>query len=686
MVGWWWGRGDSGGAAGHVVVHVQVLFLSFISLCWHFAGTATPPLSERFRLMPPTPQSLPSVDTLHQTLGTLNDLHAQGIALLARQPVNNLHAQYSFLSSTPISQQQISTAVYMFSVPTHTDRCWICDSSNEKLRPTPETIRLRMFCDKNLWVSKDSTVCDCHMHGKHLHKNINIAKVKTQLTYVPVRDISELVGNLMQAHFLHSNIDSKFSFEDDSLTDMEYWTFTGLKKEDFNRLHGEIANKIRTSSNRSSRDALGIFMMKLRTGISHSELAGLFRVKKHVIHECVRHVREVLVCKDGFVQKHLGVHHVSREQIINEHTTTFARTLFGQDRVILVEDGTYIYIQKSADYLFARHTLSGHKHRYLIKPMVCCATDGYFIDIFGPYLADQKNSDAFIFKHQHEEMIQTDVTSLRKLVRDGDIYIVDRGFRGTEGTVSGVDIQYPAFDDESGQQDTKEANRTRKVTKIRWVVESANCRLKQFKFLARVVTNTQLRFVGDYCRIVAAICNAYRPPLAQNHPKHADMAQRMSARLGAQNELRIRCQKGGDLHSKSAKKWVPMKCSHVPGFPLLSEADIEEHLTFGCYQIKQARSYINEHLDEHGEFELQRAIYEEESFDESERKGKGRKRRRSKQNVLANIVHTKLQSRHYSDNSYHVYIEFDPSRTGAPWDKIVAWYCTCACGSRTLGC
>lgn len=52
-----------------------------------------------------------------------------------------------------------------------------------------------------------------------------------------------------------------------------------------------------------------------------------------------------------------------------------------------VFDGTYIYIQMSSDYVFQRRSYSTHKSRSLLKPMVIVGTDGYILDVIGPYFA-----------------------------------------------------------------------------------------------------------------------------------------------------------------------------------------------------------------------------------------------------------------------------------------------------------
>ena len=55
----------------------------------------------------------------------------------------------------------------------------------------------------------------------------------------------------------------------------------------------------------------------------------------------------------NFVSQHIGFHHISHVYFVSQHTTPLAKTLFSQhndEAAIIVLDGTYIYIQKSADY------------------------------------------------------------------------------------------------------------------------------------------------------------------------------------------------------------------------------------------------------------------------------------------------------------------------------------------------
>uniref|UniRef100_A0A8W8LM21 DDE Tnp4 domain-containing protein n=1 Tax=Magallana gigas TaxID=29159 RepID=A0A8W8LM21_MAGGI len=50
--------------------------------------------------------------------------------------------------------------------------------------------------------------------------------------------------------------------------------------------------------------------------------------------------------------------------------------------------------------------------------------------------------------------------------------------------------------------------------KIRWVVESANARIKRWKFFDRVLPSSQVPFISDFLKIVCGISNKYFPPLS----------------------------------------------------------------------------------------------------------------------------------------------------------------------------
>jgi len=177
-----------------------------------------------------------------------------------------------------------------------------------------------------------------------------------------------------------------------------------------------------------------------------------------------------------------------------------------------------------------------HKSRPLVKPMMIVNTTGYILDVFGPYFADGKNNDAKILNSLMKER----GSLLLEWLWPEDVMVVDQGFRDSITTLEeyGLIPKMLHFLEVGKQHNTMSANKSRLVTKIRWIVESVNGLIKTWKMLTNVFPNTQIPYIGDYVRIVSALCNAYRPPRVQVTSPHDEIiAQRMLASSKKPNDL-----------------------------------------------------------------------------------------------------------------------------------------------------
>jgi hypothetical protein len=100
------------------------------------------------------------------------------------------------------------------------------------------------------------------------------------------------------------------------------------------------------------------------------------------------------------------------------------------------------------------------------------------------------------------------------LQREGDILILDRGFRDVIELLEKefkLQTKMPHFLEKDQKQFTsKQANESRLCTKIRWVVEAVNSLLKQkFRALDRNVQNKSLpHYILDF-KIAGAMINRY---------------------------------------------------------------------------------------------------------------------------------------------------------------------------------
>jgi hypothetical protein len=88
----------------------------------------------------------------------------------------------------------------------------------------------------------------------------------------------------------------------------------------------------------------------------------------------------------------------------------------------IIADGTYTRLEKSSNNEFQYVSYSLQKSTNLIKPFILCCADGYFIDCYGPFTAN--NNDADILKY----ILATD-EHLKELLEPAEsiFFFLDRG-------------------------------------------------------------------------------------------------------------------------------------------------------------------------------------------------------------------------------------------------------------------
>lgn len=143
--------------------------------------------------------------------------------------------------------------------------------------------------------------------------------------------------------------------------------------------------------------------------------------------------------------------------------------------------------------------------------------------------------------------------------------------------------------------------------------------------LAQVILNSQIPYIDDFLRIVAALCNVYRPPRVEAaSPDDEIIAQRMLAQNRNTNNLQ--------KYIKGIKRliiWRKIEVTSIADFPRLTLDDLHK-ITIGVYQLKQTSSYTREHMSDEGNYVLY--VRQEES----------------------DILKVKLQSRHTSSKQYQL--------------------------------
>ncbi|CAC5380103.1 unnamed protein product [Mytilus coruscus] len=454
-------------------------------------------------------------------------------------------------------------------------KCILCEKRTKpgKRRPLcgEANKNLRNFLSKSFLVlsNDDDVICDTcrRKYYREEQAQVNTPTVLTTgFTKEAYEDITSVytVSDLNRSGLLElidtirehalKNKNARIDFDkSSSLNDTDFRNLTDLTITDFEDLCSHIPNSaIRDTRVRSMRTCIGIFLTKLRSGMSNEILATLFNISKDSIRKAISSARDAV--KQHFTPKYLGFDHISRESVIQNHTRPLAQTLFGDitnTTAILVTDGTYIYIQKSGQ-----------------------------------------------FKFQQE---------------------------------IGIQIKIPSFLKRNEKQlSVEDGNTTRLVTKVRWVVESVNGRIKQWRLLDKVLPNSLISYAGEYTRFVSAICNKYRPPFnAGNETEDLLLGAKIIHMSKKKNELMERVS-NENLHSRSAIK----------------------DITLGVYQLKLAKSYTEEHLENDEYYEVMQQGHQ--------------------------LIRVRMASRHTSSKSHNLWITYDDC-------CIKAWYCTCKAGARIVG-
>ncbi|CAF1393551.1 unnamed protein product [Adineta ricciae] len=168
--------------------------------------------------------------------------------------------------------------------------------------------------------------------------------------------------------------------------------------------------------------------------------------------------------------------------------------------------------------------------------MMIVSSDGYIISMIGPYLTDFTNNGASMIRH---------------------IF----GIPNLHACLLGKKTD--------SQLTTAEANETRFVTKIRWVVESANGTVKTWGLFDRVMANSMIPITGDLLSIVCTLINAYRPLFVRDVSNDDKVANTILGRVNQGNELKDYIDRLKNEKEKKSK-WIRIDANDaVRDFPIL---------------------------------------------------------------------------------------------------------------------
>ncbi|CAH2103328.1 unnamed protein product [Euphydryas editha] len=532
--------------------------------------------------------------------------------------------------------------------------------SSKSLHIIPQTVRDKVLVTHRFYLPEGSRYCDKHLSDEQWEL---LSQTATSCTYNQSH-IEDMIDSLRK---LADKQQSFFNFEFiDDMCDSQVEQWTGINKDQFKNLLSLLPS-LTEAEKKNPSTALALYLIKLHTGGTDERLFSLFNIPRSSAERLMDKARNSLL-KD-FVPLYLGFSKNDREEL-KTHNTKIARELFlnGQnDKLITIWDGTYVYIQKSSNYRFQRKSFSMHKHRPLIKPFVAVATDGYILDVFGPFPANKSDANIMLELFANK-------SGLRSFFLKDDVFLVDRGFRDCVATLIkyGYDVRMPFLAKGNLSLSDFEANLSRLVTKCRFVVEAVNGRFKQcFRYFDKVWQNKSLPHLMDDYRIAAAILNAFHETIESDVTDSRKIAQFMLAKISEPNRLASLVE--SQRLNKQSVNFQTMDQNSLKDFPKLSLDDLRI-LALGSYQLKQARSYYSEHVNPDGSYEIQVCRHV-------------RLLSLKSHSINLNnpmLIRARIQSRHHNTTKYYIYILIDQDKSGA--EAISGHFCQCKNGKRTIGC
>lgn len=533
------------------------------------------------------------------------------------------------------------------TVATH-KYCCLC-SSVKNLTVIPEEARMQCYIKKKIFIPVGNRCCITHLIRNRIYEeDLNLLKAYSNTSSLSASELTKVMKTLTIK--CDSTLYDKIG--EFSISEQQIKVFTGLSWENLLELK-DMMTSMRNTQSRSIIQALVVFFFKLRTGNSNKVLASILNIEnEQIISDYSSSV--IKSFEKDILPGRFGIMSMDRDDLIKNHTTDIAKRLFNvEDKLFLICDGTYARHQKSTNNEYQRKSYSGQKKVPLCKPFTICTTDGFVVDMLGPYPATQ--NDAEIMK-----IIIDDPNGLCTFLKPGDIFILDRGFRDVQNHLEEKDfeVMMPALKGKRKQLTTEESNQSRFVTKNRWVVEAVHGVIKQkYRSLDHKIDNKLLPKVGIFFKIAAFINNKFGKRLTSDVELAEDILAMMHSKKNVSNKLAIEAEEKGWFRRKTLFK--PITSDEVPDFPEMTERQLITFFT-GSYQLSQAVSYLAEMVDDDGKLNMEYAREE------------------------PNVLKVKVQSRHISRTSYRCFIRYAPGTIGVSGIKDHA--CECANGRRTVGC
>lgn len=442
-------------------------------------------------------------------------------------------------------------------------------------------------------------------------------------------------------------------------------TYIGLNYAEFKQvLDVAMPSLLPVFKNESkARDALYIYLMKLRTSHTLEQISPHFNLTVATIGGWIKKLRNILHAT--FVPLYL--YNRDRQEIL-QNTTPLSRKLYkiGDESAVITFDATYVFTIKSSNYGFQKQSYSVQFGRNLVKFMTCVTTNGLIVAAYGPF--DARKNDATITTE-----IMCQQGTVFDILLPGDVIVVDRGFRDCIPNIirRGFLVKVPKGT-QSNTLIRPDANDSRFATKARFVVEVRNTHIKNiWKHLSGTKEYQFIPHLKKDFQLSAALVNAFSKKIISDKNDWMKTGNLMLNKYHQLNPLQAIVNR--------IPKTAYTRVENLTLFPKMTYAELKD-VSNGTYQIRQARSYCQSHLKANNN------VFVSYICNATICNNLFKKLLTSTTNPI--LIYINLMSRFQSRKSHDVYVLLSKAKIKGNKEKYIIsnFCCSCRHGLRTVGC
>ncbi|XP_074595462.1 uncharacterized protein LOC141850685 [Brevipalpus obovatus] len=541
--------------------------------------------------------------------------------------------------------------IFRLSISSH--QYCICGCRRDNLSTVKPAFRVEMIIFSQIYIPVGSKVCERHLNQRGepiVTEDILSIEQYEEISLLLIRR-AKLAGTIRIP-----SSDSEESYLIKQLTTLSPRAFDDLQSY-------MVGFKDR-------RQSLGAYLFRLKSGLPIKDVATLFGFNEKTFSKQAKKMRQQLY--NSFIPNYLGFSHLSTRQQASQHATLMDIKLLlteqqRLDRVkITIWAGTYFFIQKTMNIELQKKLYSGQKKAPLFKPMICVLSNGYIYDVV-TYNHGSIN-DAQILRN-----ILSSNSEFASTFQPGDVFALDRGFRDIvpELLAEGFSVFTPGSAGSSGQLSWEQANQSRKVTKIRWVVEAVFGRIKtQFRLMHHILRNTDVNNKNMELKICCAILNKYGERFVSDKEFKVAIAERIISRMQVPQKLSL------FVDHLNLTQVRTSFTTFDPDELKLLDPPLTEHefymLATGTYLLKYMDAYKTVCRDSNLQQRLQ--LFNRDCRSQLQQF-----------NIHVDnpkLLRMRIISRHKSQTSYPVFILIDQNALGL--DRVAEWCCKCSSGLRTV--